>query len=191
MKNSAAFKLAGIPMQIIGGNSFAERLKDYFKSAQTAEESTPEIIISVVDSKEAMAFAEQGLTFAAPDNGLQINGASFMVKPGRCNYRVDDLFVSGKPVHIWVYYEQRTGVRKAMRDVLANFDPYSIGREGEEDRFIGDFLSYSALWWILALALMKYDRVFVHCGAVSKGGKAFVLSGTGGVRKNQHSKRTT
>lgn len=183
MKNSVAFKLAGIPMQIIGGNSFAERLKDYFRSAQTAEESTPEIIISVVDSKEAMAFAEQKSKFYAEGNALQINETSFMTKSGICHYRVDDLFVSKKPVHIWIYYEQRIGVRKAMKDVLANFDPYSIGREGEEDRFIGDFLSYSALWWILALALMKYDRVFVHCGAVSKDGKAFVLSGTGGAER--------
>ena len=58
-----------------------------------------------------------------------------------------------------------------------------IGRETEEDRFIVDTLDYSALWWILAIAFLKYNRVFVHSGMASKENRGIVLAGTGGCGK--------
>lgn len=131
------------------------------------------------DSIEEMTYIGKPRFYAEGD-GLQISDTGFIAHSGRCHYRVDNLFVENEPVSVWFWYQERHGVRRLARDIMANMDPYMLGREHEEDRFIADILNYSTFWWVLALAFLKFDRAFVHSGMVVKDGMGIVLSGTGG-----------
>lgn len=180
--NTVTYRLAGIPTSISGDNKYAKKLKEYFYEAEEKLSEPVSIIINVCNSAKELAFSEKP-RFYAEGKGLQINNTSFITSCGRLQYRVDNLFVENKPTYIWLFYHERHGLRKIVRNILTNIDPYMIGRESEEDRFIVDTLNYSAFWWILALVFLKYDRAFVHSGMAVKDGKGIALSGVGGSGK--------
>lgn len=182
MDKTTTYKLAGVPTSIIGQNRYAEELKEYFAEAKAVLEKPASIIINVCDSMKEMSFSGKS-EFYAEGTGLQISDVGFIMNSGRCHYRVDNLFVENESVYIWLYYQERHGARKLAKTIIENMDPYCIGREHEEDRFISDTLNYSAFWWILALAFLKYDRAFVHSGMAAKRGMGVVLSGAGGCGK--------
>lgn len=181
-KSIKQYRLAGIEMIISGENKYAKRLKEYFQGAEADIEKSASITIHVCNSMNEMEF-KQKPTFYAEGKGLQVNNTSFIASSGRLRYRVDNLFVENEPVYIWLYYSERRGLRRVGKTFLTHMNAYMIGRESEEDRFIVDALDYQALWWVIALALMKYNRVFVHSGMAAKEMKGVVLSGTGGCGK--------
>lgn len=180
--NTTTYKFAGVSTSITGQNKYAEQLKEYFSEAQTTLEEPISIIIQVCDSIKDLSFSEEKVYYAE-GKGLQISNSGFIMNSGRCHYRVDNLFVENEPVSIKLYYQERHGVRKMMKTMMAYVDPYAIGSEHEVDRFISDTLNYSAFWWILALAFLKYDRAFVHSGMAAKSNMGVVFAGTGGCGK--------
>lgn len=182
MQKTITYKLAGVPTSITGQNKFAKKLQEYFREAEMELLEPVSIIINVCDSTKEMAF-DEGPRFYAEGKGLQVNDVGFIAHAGRLQYRVDNLFVENEPVRVWLYYNERHGWRRVAKTFLTNINPYMIGREGEEERFIVDTLDYNALWWILALALLKYERAFVHSGMATKKGMGVACVGTGGCGK--------
>lgn len=182
MDKTTTYKLAGISTAITGKNKYALKLKEYFQGAETNIAEPISIFINICDTMNEMKFDDE-LKFFAEGKGLQISDTGFMTNIGRLRYRVDNLFVKEEPVHIWIYYDERCGLRKWAKTIFTYMDPYMLGRESETDRFITDVLDYTALWWILALAFLKYDRAFVHSGMAEKQEKGVVVAGTGGCGK--------
>ena len=182
MDTTKTYELAGVPTAISGNNRYAIKLKEYFCGSEKKISEPASIIINVCNSENEMNFSGEPM-FYAEGKGVKINETSFISNIGRLQYRVDNLFIDNKPVCIWLYYNERHNIRRMIKTVMTNLNPYMIGRETEEDRFIVDTLDYSALWWILAIAFLKYNRVFVHSGMASKENRGIVLAGTGGCGK--------
>ncbi len=177
---SQSFDFAGLSVSVSGDDEYAEKLREYFRrSADNANGAPADLAITVCEDKESLTFEKR---YASLSEGIVFNEASCLIKRGRLQYRVDNLF-GGGPTALTMFWNAKESARDRLRRTYHTSIGTCVEERTDEDVFIGAVTNYSLLWYVCAITLMKHDRVFVHSGMMTDGQNGILLSGTGGCGK--------
>ena len=95
------------------------------------------------------------------------------------SYQVENAFGDG-PVKLDIFIKRPSVTREAFRLLKSFLSVEYVSRYA----FIKSLIaSYSCLWSVAAVCLLKYHYSFIHAGILARNNKALVLSGTGGCGK--------
>lgn len=174
MRNCRYFDVAGLGMIIEGDNEWTAEYWKYFSSIEVKEEmESPFLIIRIV---KEINIVEK---YTSLSQAILFNENEFMVKKGDYIYKIKNLFGQGTTIVEICHKNVRDLTHKIKNMIgLTEHATHDI-KEGVVNHIMG----YDFMLWVIPVALMKYNRLFLHCGAMEKDGKAIIITGTGGSGK--------
>lgn len=174
MNNRRYFDVAGLGMIIEGNNEWTAEYWKYFSSIEVEKEIKPSfLVIRIVNEINIIE------RYTSLSHAIQFNENEFVVKKGDYQYKIENLFGQGTTVVEICHKNVKTLKHKIKNMIgIAEHATNSI-KEGVVNHIMG----YDFMLWVIPVALMKYDRLFFHCGAMEKDGKAVIITGTGGSGK--------
>lgn len=174
MNNRRYFDVAGLGMTIEGNNEWTAEYWKYFSSIEVEEELELTFlnirIVNEINIIERYTSLSQAILF---------NENEFMVKKGDYIYKIKNLFGQGMTI-IEICHKNVKNLPHKIKNIIgiAEHATHSI-KEG----IVNHIMGYDFMLWVIPVALMKYNRLFLHCGAMEKDGKAVIITGTGGSGK--------
>ncbi len=174
MNNRRYFDVAGLGMTIEGNNEWTAEYWKYFSSIEVEEELELTFlnirIVNEINIIERYTSLSQAILF---------NENEFMVKKGDYIYKIKNLFGQGMTI-IEICHKNVKNLPHKIKNIIgiAEHATHSI-KEG----IVNHIMGYDFMLWVIPVALMKYNRLFLHCGAMEKDGKAVIITGTSGSGK--------
>lgn len=172
------FYTAGpLKLKLSGTHEIIDLLKEEFSKCTTDACIDLEIIIN--ENKKT----EYKPTHYSGKGSMNFNGDIFHVDNGGFYfYEVCNAF-NDKLMTVNICLKKATFAREVLRFFKSLL---SVEYNSKSAYIKGGIASYSLLWSVIALCLLKKGNSFIHAGVLARKNKAIVLSGTGGCGKNEY-----
>jgi hypothetical protein len=169
------FYTAGpLKLKLSGTHEIIHFLKEEFSDCTTDACIDIEIIIN--ENKKT----EYKPTHYSGKGSMNFNADTFHVDNGSFYfYEVENAF-NDKLMTVNICLKKPTFAREVFRFLKSLL---SVEYNSKSAYIKGEIASYSLLWSVIALCLLKKDNSFIHAGVLARKNKAIVLSGTGGCGK--------
>lgn len=174
MNNCRYFDVAGLGMKIEGDIEWTAEYWKYFSSVEVEKEIEPAFliirIVKEINITEKYASLSQTILF---------NENEFVVKKGDYRYKIRNLFGQGTTI-VEICHKNVKDLKHKIKNMIGLAEHAT---QGIKEGVVNHIMGYDFMLWVIPVALMKYNRLFFHCGAMEKDGKAIIITGTGGSGK--------
>lgn len=173
------YNVSDVMIAIEGDNQYAAALRKYFETEQInrSEGAEEQFLISISEFADESDFCPEYYSLSGK---IAFNSNEYRIKKKNYVYRVKNLFDKNKPTILSINRTKKASVRKYITGYM---NPMSVGVYKSADKFVNSIMNYEIFWYIFAMVLMKYDKIFVHSGMATYKEKAIVLAGTSGCGK--------
>lgn len=172
------YEVAGLTVAIEGENKYAEAMRKYFQTEMIAGVKDKEhFLIRVNVETDKKDFEPKYYSLSAK---IAFNEKEYRVKKDNFTYRVKNLFDKDKVTVLDINWTRTATICHWLRNHIR---AKRIGVYSNADYFVDSVMNYEVFLYIFAMVLMKYNKVFVHCGIVTYKEQAIVMTGTSGCGK--------
>ena len=172
------YRVADIIIAIEGSNKYAAALRKYFLNEEIYEgKCTEQFLIRVNEPINDLDFKPEYYSLSGQ---IAFNDSEYRVRKNNYIYTVKNLFDQNKMTVLNINWTRKATVRHYL---TSHMRARSIGVYSNADMFVDFIMNYEVFWYIFAMVLMKYHKVFVHSGIVTYKDEAIVIAGTGGCGK--------
>ncbi|PJE80505.1 hypothetical protein CI610_00473 [invertebrate metagenome] len=160
-----------------GNSKILDLIKDEFFEETHSSNNAIDLVISVYDSY----ISDYKPTHYSGKGSMNFNDIQFHIdNDSFYSFEVKNGFGKKKQTELDIFIKRPGFVRELYRILKGIF---SI-EYNTRDRFIkSNIATYSLLWSVIALCLLKKESSFIHAGVLARNNNAIVLSGTGGCGK--------
>lgn len=166
------------PINIKIENEFVDKYTFFEENFQGIDitEEIDDIDIIIKICKDCYEFKEQYYS-----SSIKLSDNGYMKENTYFKYSVNNLL--GDQVVICIYPKQNS---KNLKWYIKNIVNLIRGIKLNE-LIMDTFFSYQIFWGIFAIALLKKDMAFIHCGCIDFNGDGIMFVGTGGCGKTSTS----
>ncbi len=168
------YAVGPLNVKVSGTDKIVSLLKEEFSNSNFEGVADLEICVheNKVDAYKPTHFSGKGnMNFNANEFHVDINPFYY--------YEVSNAFNDGV-MKVNIFLKRAGFAREAFRFLKSVL---SVEYGSRAAYVKGEIASYSLLWSVVALCLLKNGHSFIHAGVLARNDKAIVLSGTGGCGK--------
>lgn len=161
-------------------NKYFEHLCNYF-SDKRVERPDGNVCMKINVFEENMNNEHFTPDVYSLSGKISFNHTSYQIKGSQYTYIVKNLFEKKEVTNVTIIPKNNNYLR--LKRTASVFVGPVVASYNKFEKFVTNITSYECLWYLLAITLMKYNKIFVHSGMAAKNGKGMILTGTSGCGK--------